>query len=132
MADDHACMDMEERSVWRDLVPEVEEWSGGAALRGRQPLRRNLLAVLEERTALFDRDLTERFVAAVSHLSFHDLPAVDIELVLRIHLQLIEGRFGDLELGRDGIRLLRAAERKPEVSSTYLDPFRAVVEAENA
>lgn len=121
-------MDSDEWALWRQHLPETQEWL--AADTGRAPERVECLRQAEARAFAFTADRLERFRALVSCYKPGDFVDEELELILRILLLCREGRHTELRFGEAGRRLLRTAERRHHVASAYLDAFRRYVEAE--
>lgn len=125
-------MDWEEWGFWKKQLPEVLTWLPREVARKAKIPRVACLAAVEQRAFSLSAVQADRWQALASQWAFHRLPGDELELVIRVFLEIRAGRHPDFHFGEMGRRILVAAERKADVNQSYLDRFRALVEAEAA
>lgn len=120
-------MEMEEWATWQKLLPEITDKMSPESYTPPWPERCQCLEALEQRAFAISLSQLERFQAVISNIAFHKLDSEDLELIIRVFLQARGGRHAGLRLGEIGRRIVSAAEKNDQITSTYLEGFRSMV-----
>lgn len=132
MAKESDGLDGEEWAFWKTHFPEILAWLPAEDVRRNTVTRLVCLQAVESRAFSLNREQAERWRAITSQWAFHKLPDEELELVVRIFLEIRNGRNIDYVFGETGRRLVIAAEKKHTVNDGYLIPFRAMVDDESS